>query len=77
MLKHLNHPDHARHLIGGRDVPAADGARLDVLAPGDGQPSASIAADSAADIDAGRRSRVAARLSPNDAVAGGDGSSPA
>lgn len=52
MLKHLNHPDQVTHLIGGRDVPAGDGARLDVLAPGDGQPFASIAAGSAADIDA-------------------------
>jgi aldehyde dehydrogenase (NAD+) len=41
-----------RHIIGGRDVDASDGAALDVLSPIDGLPFAAIPAGTAADIDA-------------------------
>ena len=41
-----------RHIIGGRDADAPDGAALDVLSPIDGQPFAAIPAGTAADIDA-------------------------
>jgi aldehyde dehydrogenase (NAD+) len=41
-----------RNLIGGRDVPAASGALLDVVSPVDGVAFAAIAASDAADVDA-------------------------
>jgi aldehyde dehydrogenase (NAD+) len=39
------------HLIGGQDVPACDGAMLEVASPVDGRPFAQIASGTAADID--------------------------
>jgi aldehyde dehydrogenase (NAD+) len=45
-----------QNLIGGRNVPASDGAMLDVLSPVDGSLFARIASGTAADVDAAVRS---------------------
>jgi aldehyde dehydrogenase (NAD+) len=49
-----------QNLIGGRNVPASDGAMLDVLSPVDGSLFARIASGTAADVDAAVRSARAA-----------------
>lgn len=49
-----------QNLIGGRNVPASDGAMLDVLSPVDGSLLARIASGTAADVDAAVRSARAA-----------------
>ena len=54
-------PDMVHHnLIGGRNVPASDGAMLDVLSPVDGALFARIAAGTAADVDAAVKAARAA-----------------
>jgi aldehyde dehydrogenase (NAD+) len=49
-----------QNLIGGRNLPASDGAMLDVLSPVDGSLFARIAAGTAADVDAAVRAARAA-----------------
>ncbi|WP_205800137.1 aldehyde dehydrogenase family protein [Microvirga terricola] len=49
-----------KNLIGGRDVPASDGAVLDVLSPADGQLFARIPSGTAEDIDAAVKAARAA-----------------
>lgn len=49
-----------QNLIGGRSVPASDGATLDVLSPVDGSLFARIASGTAADVDAAVRAARAA-----------------